>query len=433
MLFLALIGCAPMDKYSFIQRGQTLDATGRLVDFNETPVLSDALALNYASSVATILRCKFNGARISREVSSTAQVALAALAGAGAAFDFGASTVTALSLSSAGIPHLQQIFDAKGRAQVYQDAVRLIEEAEIEYLAHNPRPANNELTPNGVTLFQRVSSCIHVVEKTLAGNLPTIQDMRQVTEPMTPVGALPFQAGDVPPNNISASGIPIRKSELTQIVGRRSGTTILAGGTPPQPNIEITVIPAQLQGRNNALQRSFENLSDSQAAERLMEKDISAAQNPKEILAQNILARAKLEPKAGMTAIQALTQYRQNADTDAKLKRLEDAYRYFQILSSPVAGPLRDRNLVLKASFEGLKDADIQKAISENQITVNPGESAREALAVAILDKADLKTMDNSTATASVTTYRIKANFDLALTEQLESAYRRLGLGQFKR
>jgi hypothetical protein len=167
-LCFVMIGCANTDNYSFVRMGQA-PQVGQVSDFAQVPNLSDALALNYASSVATILRCKYNGARVAREVSSTVQVALAALAGAGAAFDYGASTVTALSLGSAGIPQLQQIFDARGRAQTYQDAVRLIEEAEIEYLAHNPRPSDRDLTPNGVTLFQRVSASIHVVEKTLAG------------------------------------------------------------------------------------------------------------------------------------------------------------------------------------------------------------------------------------------------------------------------
>src|SRR5208337_2934065 len=99
------------------------------------------LALNYASIVADILRARFNGARISSELSSSLQVILAAMAGAGAAFSYGSATVAGLGLSSAAIPQLQKIFDAKGRAQSYQDAVRLIEEAEIEYLSLNQTPS----------------------------------------------------------------------------------------------------------------------------------------------------------------------------------------------------------------------------------------------------------------------------------------------------
>jgi hypothetical protein len=105
--------------------GQTTDPkTSRLLNPAQAPILSDGLALNYASSVATILRDKFNGTRIANEVASTVQVTLAALAGAGAAFDFGATAVAGLALGSAGIPELQKIFDAKGCTEVFQDAVR---------------------------------------------------------------------------------------------------------------------------------------------------------------------------------------------------------------------------------------------------------------------------------------------------------------------
>jgi hypothetical protein len=217
-LCIALAGCAT-DKYSFIRYGQSVDPSTGQYDARRDPVLTDVLALNYASSVAAILRAKYTGARITREISSTAQVALAALAGAGAAFHWSASTITALGLGSAGIPELQKIFDAKGRAQVYQDAVRLIEEAEIEYLALNQRPSPTELTQNGVTLFQRVTASIHVVEKTLAGNLPSVQDMQQATEPMSQTGATPTAAGSTPSNLIPANGkapvgkAPVRKLE----------------------------------------------------------------------------------------------------------------------------------------------------------------------------------------------------------------------------
>jgi hypothetical protein len=430
-LCFVVTGCATTDKYSFVRMGQTPTA-GQVSDFTQVPNLSDALALNYASSVATILRCKFNGARIAREVSSTAQVALAALGGAGAAFNYGASTVTGLALGSAGIPQLQQIFDAKGRAQAYQDAVRLIEEAEIEYLAHNPRPSDMGLTPNGVTLFQRVTASIHVVEKTLAGNLPTVQDMRQATEQMTPIGALPYQAGDVPPNNISASaGIPLGKSELTQIVARQNKITVVLGGTPPPPNVTVSRIPESLQARNNALQSGFTNLTDSAASARLAENGISPGVNPKEVLAQNILAQAKLEPKAGLTAIQSLTQYRQGADTEAKTAALEDAYRHFKILPQPLPTDMRARNLRLKAAFEGLTDSEIQKGLADNGITPLPSQSAREALAARILKEAGLDPIANASSVASITTYRIRANFDLGLTTQLEEACRKLKLKGF--
>jgi hypothetical protein len=196
-LSIAITACTTTDNYSFIRMKQTVDPnTGRVSNLIR-PNLSDALALNYASSVATILRPKFTGARVASEVMSTVQVALAASGGAAAAFKYSASTVTALALSSAGVPELQKIFDAKGRAQVYQDAVRLIEEVEIEYLALNQYPSDSVLTQNGVTPFQRVTASIHVVEKTLAGNLPSVEEMQKATEHMSQAGAKPTKPGAV--------------------------------------------------------------------------------------------------------------------------------------------------------------------------------------------------------------------------------------------
>src|ERR1700730_9958666 len=83
---LALILCFSLSAcetqtYSFVRMGHTLDSRGNY-DPHISPKLSDALAINYADSVATLLRAKFTGARIANEVGRTAQVVLAGLAGA---------------------------------------------------------------------------------------------------------------------------------------------------------------------------------------------------------------------------------------------------------------------------------------------------------------------------------------------------------------
>jgi hypothetical protein len=206
MLSFAVTACTTAEKYSFTRLGQTYDQnTGQLVNPAEPPTLSDGLALNFASSVASVLRSKFNGTRIANEVANTVQVTLAALAGAGAAFDFGASAVTALGLSSAGIPQFQRIFMVQGRIDAYQDAVRLIEEAEIEYLAFNQYPSSTVLTQNGVTLFQRVTASIHLVEKTLGGRIPSLADTEKATEPMTQAGSIATLPGSPVFNNIPAN------------------------------------------------------------------------------------------------------------------------------------------------------------------------------------------------------------------------------------
>jgi hypothetical protein len=52
------------------------------------PQVSDGLAINYANSIQIIMRCKATQNRITREVSATAQVLLAAFGGVGAAFNW---------------------------------------------------------------------------------------------------------------------------------------------------------------------------------------------------------------------------------------------------------------------------------------------------------------------------------------------------------
>jgi hypothetical protein len=211
--------------------------------------LNDVLALNYSSSVVALLRAKYTGARITREISSTAQLGLAAAAAYGAAFDYSKSTLAVLGLASAGIPELQRIFGAKERAQIYQDAIRLIEEAQVEYLALNQQPSPHYLTQNGVTLLQRVTSSIHVVEKTLAGNLPTVEDMQKATEQMSRSGAKKTAPGDPVFNNRPAN-TDTRPADLleTRFEGPITSTTVTLENAPER-DVDIQELANILRGR----------------------------------------------------------------------------------------------------------------------------------------------------------------------------------------
>jgi hypothetical protein len=207
--------------------------------------LTDVVALNYASSVVTILRAKYTGARITREISSTAQLGLAAAAAYGAAFSYSKSTLAVLGLASAGIPELQRLFGAKERAQMYQDAIRLIEEAEIEYLALNQKPSGTFLTQNGVTLLQRVTASIHLVEKTLAGNLPSAADMQKATERMSETGAKKTAAGATPSNIVRADGsAPVKK--LAPVIIEK--TVPASDGLQPDDVSKITEVSGEIIG-----------------------------------------------------------------------------------------------------------------------------------------------------------------------------------------
>jgi hypothetical protein len=433
VLCIALGGCAT-DKYSFIRYGQRVDPNTGEYDSNHDPKLNDVLALNFAGSVVAILRAKYTGARITREISSTAQLGLAAASAYGAAFDYSASTLAVLGLAGAGIPELQRLFGAKERAQTYQDAIRLIEEAEIDYLAHNPKPSPNELTPNGVTLFQRVTASIHVVEKTLAGNLPSVDDMAKATERMTTSGAVPHQSGEEPTNLINASGEKATGTlERDQIVARRHDFTLTRIKTPPLPTHVVVFRSRELQARNQILEIAFSKLNESDVKGLLDAKRIviPPGGSPREVLAQAVLDKAGLKPKAGLSAVISLKQYREEAIDEPSTAALEAAYEAFNIPLTPEDPRLLTRNVALKLAFESLSDAEVLAALGplgENPISHS---SPRELLAEKILETAVLAKVGNESAVASVTFYRIKANTSVSLTNQLEAAFRILKLKGF--
>jgi hypothetical protein len=282
----ALAACTT-DKYSFVRYGQTVDPNTGQYDSRRDPQLSDVVALNYASSVVTILRAKYTGARITREVSSTAQLGLAAASAYGAAFNYSKSTLAVLGLASAGIPELQRLFGAKERAQMYQDAIRLIEEAEIEYLALNQRPSATLLTQNGVTLFQRVTASIHLVEKTLAGNLPSATDMQKATERMSETGAKKTAAGATPSNLVPADGsAPVKK--LAPVIIEK---TVLADKElQPEQVRAITAAAGAILRKSTPAQ--------AQAVAEKLGISVANSEDPREALSQILAGSAITAPQA---------------------------------------------------------------------------------------------------------------------------------------
>jgi len=432
ILCIAFAACTT-DRYSFVDYGHQIDPRTGQPNSARDLTLNDVLALNYASSVVALLRAKYTGARITREISSTAQLGLAAAAAYGAAFNYSKSTLAVLGLGSAGIPELQRLFGAKERAQTYQDAIRLIEEAEIDYLAHNPKPSSQELTPNGVTLFQRVTASIHVVEKTLAGNLPSVDDMAKATERMTTSGAVPHESGDEPTNLINAIGEEATgKLERDEIVARRHNLTLARNKTPPTPTDVVVFRSRDLQARNQTLEIAFSNLSELDAKNLLDAKQIVIPPGglAREVLAQAVLEKAGLKPKPGLNAVVSLKQYREAATDEPLTAKLEMAFRAFNISLTTEDPRLRPRNTVLRSAFEELSDTEVLAALGP------PGEnpsglSPRELLAERILKAAELPKIRGESAVASVTYYRFKANTSVSLTNQLEAAFRTLKLKGF--
>lgn len=195
---LVFVGCQSMPM-SFVDMGKDAGSASAPV------YLTDANALRYANEIASYLRKKSNGARITREMSNSAALTLATLAAPGTeVFGFSARTGSVLGLTGTGILEFQNIFNAKGRSEAARDGVRFIEEAIVEFLSFNQSPSASALTQNGVTLVQRTMASVHLVEKTLTGEIPAPEDMAKATEPMSSRGAETTAPGSLPINNIPA-------------------------------------------------------------------------------------------------------------------------------------------------------------------------------------------------------------------------------------
>jgi hypothetical protein len=201
VLDFTLVACTSTDRTTFLNYG-TPSATAPLSrdELMVAPRVSDGLAINYANSVEIIMRCNSTHSRIAREVSATAQVGLAAFAGIGAAFDYSKTTLTALGLASAAIPQLQGIFNAKGRAEIYNQAADMIRDGVLEYYSHDTNPSSSAFTPNGLTLVKKVAAAISLVDTALVSQLPSQKQMQQAVEPMSSEGTT-VQDPSAPPVN----------------------------------------------------------------------------------------------------------------------------------------------------------------------------------------------------------------------------------------
>ena len=246
LLCLTLVGCASRDSFSFIEYSRNpakYDAPDTLPNWGA----NDQQALQFSSNVVRRLRARANGSRVTREISNSAQVAMAGIGGAGAAFNLSKSALAVLGLGSAGIPEFQGIFNAKGHAEAYTDAARMIETAQNDYYAHNQKPSSGELTQNGVSLIQRTQASVHIVEKVLSGRIPSIIEMQQATEPMSSTGARTTSPGAAV-NHIGAAGV-VSLPTLRQPVAPGLGVPALR----PPTSEEVLIKQAEVQVSIDAL------------------------------------------------------------------------------------------------------------------------------------------------------------------------------------
>ena len=134
--------------------------------------------------------------------SAGTQATLGALAGAATMIGWGVSTASGLGLGATYIFGMGQIFDAKGHALAYEQAFTAIQAAEATYYFHRlkmgytkvdgrtvvdpsvggPRsdvPSQTELTPDGESLYYRVSKILKVLHDTLSSKIPDLEDLKE--------------------------------------------------------------------------------------------------------------------------------------------------------------------------------------------------------------------------------------------------------------
>jgi hypothetical protein len=185
-LFLAGCGHIPgpvgkTDRYYLYRPSLIEQANPWLTDAKRTPgtivLPKDKDVLIVVNDLTNVLRGRLNLAMGARHISSFAQVATAAAA---AVFTTlrpeERILITILAASSALMPQLQSVFDAKGRAEAYKQGVEMLDKALGAYVkavqGKNIDPAST-LTREGTLLFEAAVAAIEVVEKLTVAQLPT--------------------------------------------------------------------------------------------------------------------------------------------------------------------------------------------------------------------------------------------------------------------
>ena len=161
------------------------------------------------------------------------QATLGALAGAARTLGWGVAAASGLGLGATFVFGLGQIFDSKGHAQAYEQSFTAVQAAESAYyfrqlgmsfdkntglvdLSHAGEradiPSQTVLTPDGETLYYRVSKILKVLNDVLASKIPDLQDLKDAKGDWSASPHSPASPGTSPtPKNIPNLP-PARKS-----------------------------------------------------------------------------------------------------------------------------------------------------------------------------------------------------------------------------
>ena len=253
VLMLSATGCTSLAKHygiqptmtqTFIQPGQKCpEGTSTEVPASTPPTTgpvlkaSDMAVLCYTNALVLMLRKRFNVARIARTLSGVGAVLTAASAAALTAAGGPGTAVLALATTSAIIPELASIIDARERAKAYEEGLGLIGDAYSHYLqsiaqSHKGKISDNELTPAGARLFSAVNASLHVVESLLAAQLPTVEILQRARTQHSLGVTLAFAttelSADKPLEITASGGVPPHRADASPL---QVSTTTAAGTT----------------------------------------------------------------------------------------------------------------------------------------------------------------------------------------------------------
>jgi hypothetical protein len=156
------------------------------------------------------------------------QATLGALAAAATTFGWGVTTASGLGLGATYVFGMAHIFDPKGHAQAYEEASTAIQAAEASYyfhqlgmgfssgegrkivdlsLAHSRSdiPSDSVLSPDGETLYYRVTKILKVLNDVLASKIPDLQDLKDAKGDSSGSIASPAKPGDAPASKTTST------------------------------------------------------------------------------------------------------------------------------------------------------------------------------------------------------------------------------------
>ena len=212
--------------------------------------VTDLDVLNFTDEVKRKLanRCSFHMAV--RYSSAGTQATLGALAGAAKTLGWGIGTASGLGLGATYIFGMGQIFDSKAHAQAYEQAYTAVQIEESAFYfgqtgmrfgkdvngkttvilpSSTPESAKNipysdRLTPDGETLYYRVSKTLKVLADVLASKIPDLQDLKDstvtsidsTTSPAKPVGAPSSPTSAAPSPSPPKSTLPAGSTAISE-------------------------------------------------------------------------------------------------------------------------------------------------------------------------------------------------------------------------